>query len=104
MKQKNKKLFRQGDVMLVEIQELPKNLKEKDNVLALGEVTGHSHRFESKQKIVFQDEEGQQFVTLPKSQKLVHEEHQVLEIPKGKYKVVLQREFDIVEGTRQVLD
>ena len=104
MKYMNNRFFRQGDVGLLKIQEFPKGLNKKDNVLALGEVTGHSHRFESKQQLVFQDESGQQFVNLKQPQKLIHEEHAHLEIPKGKFKVVLQREFDLVEGIRQVLD
>lgn len=96
--------YRQGDVMLVKITKLPSKLKEKDKILALGEVTGHKHQFRSNQVQVFADEQKQQFVKLHKPARLEHEEHQHLEIPKGVFKVVLQREFDILEGTRTVLD
>ena len=97
-------MIRQGDVILMPIEELPKNLKEKDKVIAVGEATGHNHRFESKQVQVFADNSGQQFVQVKKPSKLIHEEHHELEIPKGNFKVVLQREFDVVEGIRQVQD
>ena len=44
---KNKKQFRQGDVLIERVGELPKKLKkqEKQNrvILAHGEVTGHAH-------------------------------------------------------------
>ncbi|MFW9927940.1 MAG: hypothetical protein ACFFD1_00950 [Candidatus Thorarchaeota archaeon] len=99
------KTYRQGDVLLVEINKLPKNLKEKDKTIAYGEITGHHHRFKSKQVQVFVDDENQQFVQIKKPSKLVHEEHSELEIPKGDFKVILQREYDILEeNIRQVLD
>lgn len=102
---KGTKMIRQGDVALIEIEELPKNLKKKDLVIALGEITGHHHRFESKQVQVFADDSGQQFVQVKQPSQLIHEEHHQLEIPKGVFKVVMQRELDIVNDVaRQVLD
>lgn len=94
------KILRQGDVLLKEIKKIPKNAVEKDNVLAYGEVTGHSHRINAK---VFQSN-GQQYVVCEKPCKLIHEEHAKLEVPEGKYQVVIQREFDILKGIRQVMD
>jgi hypothetical protein len=45
---------RHGDVILVELEEAPQGGAEKECVLALGEVTGHSHRIESgAEKILF---------------------------------------------------
>jgi len=99
------KFIRHGDVGLLQIDKLPKNLKEKDKILAYGEVTGHHHRFETEQVQVFKDDSGQQFVDVKKPSNLIHEEHQCLQIPKGRYKIVIQREFDLVtEQVRQVLD
>ena len=99
-----KEMYRQGDVALVKITKLPKKLVEKDKVLALGETTGHKHQFVSQSVQVFRDNKNNQFVDVKQDSELVHEEHHKLQIPKGKYKVVLQREFDLVSGTRQVLD
>lgn len=98
------KLYRQGDVLLVE-SELPKNAKETpthNRVLAYGEVTGHKHRLTGSVQM-YASEETTYFVA-DEGTKLVHEEHAVLDVPPATYKVVLQREFDLVTGVRQVLD
>lgn len=97
--------YRQGDVLLVRVGKLPKRLKAKDKVLALGEVTGHKHQFKSNQVQVFADKQGKQFVDVQKKAELTHEEHDALDVPAGTYEVVIQKEFDIVEQTeRQVMD
>ena len=98
------KMFRQGDVLLKEITKLPNNLVVKNKILAYGEATGHHHRFVSEQVQVYKDNEGKQFVEVTEPSKLVHEEHAELEIPKGTYVVVTQREFDVIQGIRQVQD
>ena len=97
-------MYRQGDVLLIPIKELPKGLKEKDKILAYGEATGHKHQFIEATAKVFDNGTGQQYVMLKQKSVLQHEEHSSITIPKGEYKVVLQREQDIVEGVRQVMD
>ena len=96
------KLYRQGDVLLKHITHLPPGLTPKDRTLARGEVTGHHHTLEAGE--VFVDGGGQQFVQLAAPAVLAHQEHAPLTLPKGVYEVVLQREFDVVEGVRRVLD
>jgi hypothetical protein len=96
--------FRQGDVLLIKLDELPSGLVLKDKVLAYGEVTGHKHRFESEQVCVFKDGQEQQFVKVEKTSPLLHEEHGTINVPKGVYRVVLQRELDLLGVVRQVLD
>jgi hypothetical protein len=100
------KQIRQGDVFLMQIDKLPENIKPKNNVLAYGEVTGHSHRFEESKLVqVYQDDNNDQYIDVQEEQAdLIHEEHHVLQIPKGMYKVVLQRELDILSQVRQVMD
>lgn len=97
-------MIRQGDVLLERIDSLPKNIKEKDKVLALGEATGHSHRFESSTAKVFVDNNGKQFVETEQETELIHEEHENIVVPAGVWAVRQQREYDIQEGVRQVLD
>lgn len=100
---RKKKMFRQGDVLLVKINEdeLPGMAKTKDMVLAYGEVTGHKHQFkdEPEQIVEVLENEGTQFVKV-KSDKAVlrHEEHAPVTVPKGDYKVILQREFDPLQS------
>ena len=96
--------IRQGDVMLVKIAELPKNVTEKDKTLAYGEVTGHSHRFENETVTVFKDANEQQYVQVEQESTLIHEEHAHAQVPKGIYEVRLQREVDLLGEVRQVAD
>lgn len=95
-------LARQGDVLLMKVDSIPSGCKKKDLTIAYGEVTGHHHTFDSGTCMV--DSTGQQYVQLEKPAELHHQEHDTLTFQHGVYKVILQREYDLVEGVRQVLD
>ena len=97
-------IVRQGDVALKEVSTIPKGLNKKNNVLALGEKTGHSHRFETKQVQCFGELEKESYIDVKQTSELIHEDHANIQVPEGKYQVIIQREFDIVEGVRQVMD
>lgn len=96
--------YRQGDVLLERIDNLPKGLKPKDKVLAYGEATGHKHHFVAESVSVFVDKKGMQYARLNADAELLHEEHHQITIPKGVYRVGVQREFDLVSGVKQVMD
>jgi len=97
--------LRQGDVFLEKISALPAGVKKKDNVLAFGETTGHSHKFpDQKCAQVYADESSNQFVEVTEKTMLVHDEHTNHTVEPGIYKVTIQREFDLVEGVRKVSD
>lgn len=98
------KQYRQGEVYLRRIDGVPSGLKEKDKILAHGEATGHKHKFTSEHAHVFSNAGSHQFVILDEPCILEHEDHANIEIPKGEYEVIIQREYDIVEGVRQVMD
>src|SRR3990167_442817 len=98
-----KNQFRQGDVLIEKIDKMPKGLKRKDQIIALGEVTGHKHFFPSEQVLVYKDENNNQFVNVQKTAELVHDEHQAIKLEKGNYKIVMQRQFDLLEGIKQVM-
>ena len=83
---------------------MPTDLKEKNQIIALGEATGHSHRFESENVQVFADKSGQQFCQLQKPAECVHEEHKNITIPSGIRRVINARELDIAGEVRQVTD
>lgn len=92
-------IFRQGEVLLQKIleTELPKNLKQKDNVLAHGSATGHSHILDVNAKVEIDSETQTQYVTVTgAASSLTHEEHTAIPIPRGVYKVTLQREYDVL--------
>lgn len=64
---------RQGDVLLVPVKKIPRGYKKVDGdvVLALGETTGHSHRFEEKTGVCGFFKEGAEDHTIGGGSKLV---------------------------------
>ena len=103
---------RQGDIFFKTVKNVPKNLKKKtDNILAYGEVTGHSHKIMSpsiSEMESFVDENGDIYVLSPNSEiRIGHDEHDVIVLPKNEWICVSrQREFDVlaVEKERKVAD
>lgn len=94
--------FRQGDIMFRRVANLPeKKEKKKDGVVALGEVTGHSHRILNGD---VWDASGGLFVEAFDGTEAVHDEHGPIKLPPGIYEVVRQREFDGKTAPRVVRD
>ena len=106
--------------------ERKKNVKKDSVVLALGEVTGHSHQFKPEETDMIVsyhrkrnrydhdshssmgyigDIEAQAISVLDEDMTLYHEEHAPITIPKGNYSVRIVREFDHMSQTsRRVWD
>jgi len=121
-------MYRQGDVLLIPVSEIPADLKSskpKKVILAYGEVSGHHHRFENGNVISFYKEGDKEVGAQPiagggrlrgsatpvefirvlaAGAGLVHEEHSTINVAPGSYKIVRQREFDMMEGVRSVAD
>jgi hypothetical protein len=99
------KLARQGDILFLRIEALPTGLKKAgDNIIAHGEVTGHSHRVvEDAGVAVLEDSNGEKYVTATQDWEVVHDEHGPIKFAKGIYKARRQREYE-PEGIRQVAD
>lgn len=103
--------IRQGDVLVIECDNLPKTAKVDGDqaVMAHGEVTGHKHQFTG-----FDRERVQHFVC-EKTQRrylqilgdepvtLKHEEHGPATIPPGIHEIRIQREYE-PNGWRNVAD
>lgn len=106
-----KKIYRQGDVLLIPISELPSGLvKTKKVTLALGEVTGHHHTiFSGATGYASVGEDPNvalaEYLTIdsPTGADLVHQEHSTITIPTGTYKSVIQVEYS-PEEIRKVAD
>lgn len=95
--------YRQGDLLIREVAELPQNLLEvTSGVILEGEVTGHKHRI-TKGKL-FLDKNGAMFLAIPKFGVVVHEEHNPIKLGKGFYAVIRQREYTSENMTRLVID
>jgi len=96
-----RKMYRQGDVLVVEVSEIPDNKKkiERDDkgrlILAEGEATGHAHAIHASHAKMYAAGIGM-FLILKKAAELLHEEHGKIDLPPGKYQVIRQREYDPV--------
>ena len=92
----------------IQIEKLPEGLiQSKDgNVLAFGEVTGHSHKLISEQCLVLQEPKTlKKFIKTEQEVELIHQEHDTIQIPKGMFEIINEREFDVfAQEIRQVLD
>ena len=90
--QRVKRMYRQGDILLVEVVEIPKNIKKRDTrVIVEGEMTGHAHRMINGE--VF-DSLASVFVVASNDARLVHDEHGPINILPGTYQVIRQREYE----------
>lgn len=117
-------MFRQGDVLLVPVSDIPSGLKSRKDakvILAYGEVSGHHHRFECGNVTAFFKEGDDltmaggtmlrgsrtdvEYISVPKGgASLIHEEHDAIAVGEGSYRIVRQREYDMMEGARRVAD
>ncbi|HEY3658223.1 MAG TPA: hypothetical protein VGL34_24910 [Steroidobacteraceae bacterium] len=107
-----KNVLRQGDVCLIAVDEIPQGAKKHPSkgrkvILALGEATGHHHRFEfldtSHNVKLYVAEGGARYVHVTKAAELLHEEHSTVKVPQGKYLLPRQVEYTPAE-LRQVQD
>lgn len=102
------KTYRQGDVLIVAIDNAPENATsvKRENgrvVLAHGEVTGHSHAILDKHaelvttddRLVAVDQAAALYLLVhgTKPVDLVHQEHDTITIDPGHYKVIRQTEY-----------
>lgn len=96
-------MYRQGDLLIKKIDVLPAGyVNEKtDNVLVKGESTGHSHKLIGGKVIQIMSN---LYMTIPEKGQLVHEEHQTIELEKGVYAVIRQREYVSKDEERTIYD
>ena len=94
------RIFRQGDVLVREIDRLPSGLHtvprdEGRIILAYGETTGHAHAISAPdaEATLLTADEQHRFLRIVASVSLDHEEHGTIAIPPGAYEVIRQREW-----------
>ena len=89
--------FRQGDVLLVEVDEIPEEATAESRsgriVLAWGEATGHAHAIHERDARTF-THAGERFLLTKSKAQLIHEEHGPIDLPEGTWRVVIQREYE----------
>lgn len=98
--------YRQGDVLLVKVDSMPKaavaEAAQDSIVLAYGETTGHAHRVSAQNAKIYALNE-ERFLEIHQATNLVHEEHDPIALTPGVYRVVRQREYT-PERIRRVSD
>jgi hypothetical protein len=103
-----KKIYRQGDVLIEEIDSIDAGLEMKPAgervILAEGEATGHHHSVQTTDSDLFgEDVNGVKFLNLCKDSVLTHQEHGPINLGAGTYRVTRQREYS-PEEIRNVAD
>jgi hypothetical protein len=95
-------MYRQGDVLLVPIDKLPANkgpVQLRDErcriVLAEGEVTGHAHGITHDGARLYGEDLARRFLQVLDrgGVDLTHEEHATIHLPRGRYRVIRQRQW-----------
>ena len=97
-------IYRQGDVLLISIEAFPEKKKKKSLVLVEGEITGHCHQFNDPTIVSVFEANNEQYVEILGTAELFHEDHDNLFIDKGLYRVVQQREVDLLGEIQKVID
>ena len=120
----SKEPIRQGDLIFFPVDEFPSDLTTaKNNIVAVGEGKNHFHKLHGQMQILVprqpmtvqledHEEEVFKFVDAQQELELRHElpngkqaNHNTVKIPKGKYAVLREREFDVfTEEVRVVTD
>jgi hypothetical protein len=99
--------IRQGDVLLRRDDKVQgkrqRRAKGLKTILALGEVTGHHHRFETGNVMLFRHDDGGGHIVVDKPAQLIHEEHSGITVLPGIYRQGFQVEYTPAE-LRRVAD
>ena len=98
-------VWRHGDIMVAAVSEVPgEAAPQPTKVLALGEVTGHSHRIEDPDTADIYEYRGVRYLRVTAlAARLVHEEHKPITLPRGSYRFWHQREYT-PGAIRRVID
>jgi hypothetical protein len=88
-------MYRHGDVLIAQVGGIPAGAHTRPGaVVAHGEITGHSHRFEDSTAVQLYALAGDLFAeVLAPAARIVHEEHGPISIPRGTYRIWRQREY-----------
>lgn len=91
--------YRQGDVLIRRVDSISKtNPMEREQgrvILAHGEVTGHAHAITDKSVQQYRTKApGVTAIEIKRAMAMLkHEEHGTIELPRGTYEVIRQREY-----------
>jgi len=88
-------MWRHGDVLIAEAKSIPRGaVRRNGTVLVRGEITGHSHRVAEPHAAEIWELGQELFLKITgDAATLVHEEHKPIMLPRGIYRVWVQREY-----------
>ena len=97
------KFFRHGDLLIVKISSIPKSASQTStNIIAVGEKTGHNHELNGSHQIYELGYPTLNGVTgyfaAKQDLEVKHPEHNTIQIPKGNYAVVHEREYNLLNN------
>ncbi len=98
-------MWRQGDVLIDTIPELPNDaVRRAGTVLVEGEMTGHAHRIANPATAELWEADGNLYLkVIGTTAEIAHDEHKVITLNKGIYRVWQQREYT-PKAIRSVMD
>jgi len=114
-------MYRQGDVLIEEIKEIPQRKKTKETLLIRGEGRNHGHYIKGGDVDVFQSTDQEKnakgsivthYLDIKSEASLDHllidcgrytSDHESIKIPPGKYRVIRQREFNPYTGAIRMI-
>ena len=98
-------MWRHGDVLIAAVGAIPGGATElKHAVLARGEITGHSHRILERDAAELWQSGGTLYLKITADKAtVVHQEHRPITLPRGSYRVWIQREYSPA-AIRRVVD
>src|SRR5262245_54829656 len=88
-------MWRHGDVFIAAVDEIPDGaIRRPGYVLAEGEATGHSHRIDRPGAAELLERGGMLYLrVLAAEASVIHQEHRLITLPRGLYRVWQQREY-----------
>ena len=111
------KVFRQGDILILGVDEIPKKIRKlaqaDSHIVAEGEATGHHHAIPHvaglsvymrrpgvhRRGMREEDEEPKFWLKVEEQPaRMEHPEHGTIEIPLGDYEIRRQREYDPIQS------
>lgn len=96
-----------GDVIIERVDDIPgfdAMTPVTDGCVAYGEATGHAHKLFGDFDLR-EDDKGDRYFVTGNVITLKHQEHRPVELPAGKYKIGIQREYDhFSKMVRRVVD
>jgi hypothetical protein len=98
-------MWRHGDVLIQSCDSVPQDAKRLPHcTLAKGELTGHAHRIQEPGAAALYESGDQRYLAvIAERASLIHQEHAPITLPRGVYRVWIQREYTPRE-IRRVLD